>query len=58
MAVECFQAVCMTYHNKVSVATHIFRYTNLSVKGGRNRGAGRIRQVYALMTAPVTVPVK
>ena len=57
MAVECLQAVGVTDYHKVSVAANVFRYTNLSVKGGRDRGAGRIRQVYALMTAPVTVPV-
>ena len=58
MAVEGFQAIGVAYHHKVAVTSHIFGDANLAVKGCGNRSAGWIRQVYALVTAPVTVAVK
>ena len=56
MAVEGFKAVGVTDNHKVAVSANIVRYAHLTVKGCRNWSSGWIRQVYALVTAAVTVP--
>ena len=57
VAVEGFQAIGMTDHHQVAVATHIVRDAHPAVEGHGNGRSGRIREVNSLMPAAVTVTV-